>query len=180
MSIRTYQIYLSTTITTPNLGCINPVNLTSNNNASWQINFKSLFGNDYGKYKRCCVRFHLTSQDFSTSDQANIYDAMAGYLTVNFPSSSSITIGQGLPLGIITGTTLLLATGDATPLPLLFYDTSTLGNVQGIDIPMPSENQIFNIQCRSLTNGNLLIPVAGTFFPHYQILLQFELSDPVE
>lgn len=179
MSIKTYQIYLSTTITTPNLGCINPVNLTSNNNASWQINFKSLFGNDYGKYKRCSVRFHLISEDFASSDQANVFDAMAGYLTVNFPSNSSITIGQGLPLGLIRGISTGLTTGDPTYYPLVFYDDSTLGNNQGVDIPMPAENQIFNIQFRRFITGALLAPTGGTF-PHYQILLQFELSDPVE
>ena len=180
MSVKTYQLYLATTITNSVVGLISPINVSQKNNATWQINFKSLFGNDYGKYKRCSVRFHLTSQDFSTSDQANIYDAMAGYLIINFPSTSSITIGQGLPLGIIMANSLLLTTGDPSFLPLLFYDTSTLGNVQGVDINMPSDNQFLNIQCRSLTNGNLLNPVAGTSFPDYQILLQFELSDPIE
>jgi len=176
MAVRTYQLYLATTITQPVLGAVVPVDLTSRNNATWQINFKSLFGNDYGKYKRCSVRFRFFSQDLTSADTENIDNAMAGYIIANFTTVASMSIGQGVPLGFLSGSNIIYTPGG---LPLVYYDNSSMSDNQGVDITMPSENQFLNIQCRSLTNGALLVPAGGNSFPHYQIMLQFELSDPI-
>lgn len=162
--IKTYQIYLSTFDTVLNNNNVQPINLSTPNNATWNINFKALFGNDYGKFKRCSLRGHFISTVYNSEP----LDANAtGYITVSLPSiSGSSNVGTVVGLfypSYAIGTNQAIIT------------FNTLGNVQGVDINMPSENQFLNIQLKQFLETQDNIPL----LPNYQILLQFELSEPI-
>lgn len=168
MSIRTYQLYLSTAITSPTTNNIVPINITNKNSATWQVDFKSLFGNDYKKYKRCSVRCQLHSESWNAANtDENNYD---GYISLSLPSTYSASTSAGIPIALINPS---LATYSTTAQS--FFNISTLGNVQGTDINFPSENQLLTI--KFYTNDAF---TGMSNIPNYQILIQFELSDPVE
>jgi len=165
--MRSYQLYLSTLITSPVSNLIVPVNITNKGNATWQVDFKSLFGNDYGKYSRCSIRAQMHSASWvAANTDENTYD---GYVSLNLPSTYTASTSSGTPIVLLNPS---LATYATTPQS--FYNVSTLGNVQGTDINMPSENQFVTIQFI----GNDSFGIMPTV-PDYQILLQFELSEPV-
>jgi len=49
-----------------------------------------------------------------------------------------------------------------------------MDNAHGVDINMPSDNQYFNLQFVNIDTFQTM-----TNTPDYQILLQFELSEPI-
>lgn len=167
MSIRTYQLYLSTLITSPTSNNIVPINVTNKGNATWQVDFRSLFGNDYGRYNRCSVRVQLHSSSWAAANtDENSFD---GYIILGLPSTYTSTTSKGVPVALINPTLISYATT-----PQSYFNVSTLGNVQGTDINMPAENSLLNIQF--LTNDSFgIMPNV----PDYQILIQFELSQPL-
>lgn len=165
---KTYHLYLSTQVTTPANNLIVPVNVTNKANATWQIDFKSLFGNDYDKYKRVTLRAKLISETYTpTQTDHNVY---SGYLAVNLPSNniSSTTLGTPVMLISPSFSTYLNAV-------LSCYNNSTLENAQGVDIQMPNANQFMNIMFVNNDSMTLMTTV-----PEYQIMFQFELSEPIE
>lgn len=167
MSIKSYQLYLSTLVTSPTSNNIVPIDISNKANATWQVDFRSLFGNDMGKYRRCSVRVQLHSASWNaTNTDENTYD---GYLTLSLPSTSSASTSKGVPVALMNPS---LATYSTTPQS--FYNVSTLGNVLGTDINMPSENQLLNIQVLNNDSFNTMATM-----PDYQILIQFELSDKI-
>jgi hypothetical protein len=166
--MRSFQLYLSTLITSPASNNIVPIDVTNKGQCTWNVDFKSLFGNYYGKYKRCSVRTQMQSASWVAADtDENSYD---GYLSLNLPSTYSASTSAGTPIALLNPS---LAPYASTPQS--FYNVSTLGNVHGTDINMPGENQFITI--RFLTNDSF-----GTMIgvPNYQIMLQFELSEPIE
>jgi hypothetical protein len=164
---KTYQLYLATEITSPTSNNVVPINITNKGNATWQVDFKSLFGDDINKFKRCTLRAHFLSQVFNTSDTA--YDAYSGYLTINLPTVQSASTSKGTPLMLLSPSLAPYSTTSK-----ISYDCSSLGNVQGVDIPMPNANQLFNVQLINSDSFNTISSV-----PDYQLILQFELLDEI-
>jgi hypothetical protein len=165
--MRTYQLYLSTLITTPASNNIVPINVTNKANVTWQVDFKSLFGNDYGLYSRCSVRCHLVSTPWSsTSTDSQTND---GYISLNLPSTFCASTSKGTPIALLYSS---VATNIAAG-TFSYYNVNTLGNNQGTDINMPSQNQFLNIQLL----GNDSFAAVSSY--DYSILLQFELSEPI-
>jgi hypothetical protein len=165
--MRTYQLYLSTLITSPVTNNIVPINVTNKANVTWQVDFKSLFGNDYGKYSRCSVRCHLVSTPWvSTATDSETND---GYISLNLPSTFCASTSKGTPIALLYSS---VATNQVLNTPYSYYNVNTLGNNQGTDINMPSQNQLFNIQ---ILSNDSFIAVSSY---DYNILLQFELSEP--
>lgn len=166
--IRTYQLYLSTQVTSPTSNNIVPINVTNRANAVWQVDFKSLFGNDFDKYKRCSVRAELISEKWVGAD--NDMNTYSGYLGINLPSTGNASTTLGTPIlsifpsGVISATTVQAA-----------YIISSMGSNQGVDIIFPSANQLMNIM---FVNNDAMTLMSTV--PHYQILFQFELSEPIE
>jgi len=167
MSVRSYQLYLSTLITSPTSNSIVPINISNKANATWQVDFRSLFGTDWGKYRRCSVRIQLHSASWNAANtDENSYD---GYLTLSLPSTSSASTSKGTPVALINPSLAVYSTTAQS-----FYNVSTLGNVQGTDINFPAENQLLNIQVLNNDSFNTMANM-----PDYQILIQFELSDKI-
>ena len=164
--MRTYQLYLSTLITSPASNNIVPINVTNKANVTWQVDFKSLFGNDYGLYSRCSVRCHLVSTPWSsTSTDSQSND---GYISLNLPSTFCASTSKGTPIALLYSSPATNTTAGT----FSYYNINTLGNNQGTDINMPSQNQLFNIQLL----GNDSFAAVSSY--DYSILLQFELSEP--
>lgn len=166
--IRTYQLYLSTQVTSPTSNNIVPINVTNRANAVWQVDFKSLFGNDFDKYKRCSVRAELISESWNSGNTD--WNNYSGYLGINLPSTSNASTTLGTPIMQIFPTNVPVYDNPQTA-----YHCDTLGNNQGVDIAFPSANQLINLM---FVNNDAMTLMTNT--PHYQILLQFELSDSVE
>lgn len=165
--MKVYQLYLSTMITTPKTNNVVPLNVSDKGNCTWQVDFKSLFNGDNLKYKRCQVRFNLISETWTAG--ASDWNNYTGYLSVNLPSSFCSTTGMGTPLGLISPTDAP-TTGSSTHC----YLVSTLGDQVGVDINMPSENQFLNVQFLNDDSFSIISSV-----PNYQLLLNFELSEPI-
>lgn len=166
---RTYQLYLSTQITIPASNNVVPVDITNKANGIWQVNFKTLFGNNYNKYKRCSVRALLISEKWASADtDVNNY---SGYLAINLPSVSSSFTTLGTPIMLLTPSKALSVNASA----LSCYNCSTMDAAQGVDINLPSENQYMSIQFCNNDSFSLMTTV-----PDYQIMFQFELSEPIE
>lgn len=168
---RTFQLYLSTQITDAGASPTNniiPVDKTKLANVTWQVDFKSLFGNYYNKFKRCSVRAQLISEKWTATD--NDENTRSGYLAINLPATGNASTTRGTPILCISPSTAVSATT-----LLGAYIVSSLGNVQGVDITMPAENQFLNVM---FVNDDALTLMATV--PEYQILFQFELSEPVE
>lgn len=168
MSIRNYQLYLSTQITSPTSNNIVPINVVNKANATWQVDFRSLFGTDYGKYRRCSVRVQIHSSTWATgiADENN-FD---GYISLNLPSTSCASTSKGTPVALISPTFAIVSGAAAS-----YYNVSTLGNVQGTDINMPADNQLLNIQILPTDSFSTLNNMTD-----YQMMIQFELSDRIE
>lgn len=164
---RIYNLYLSTQITTPANNLVVPVNITNKANGQWMVDFKSLFGADAYKYRRCQVRFHLTSESWTSA--ASDWNNFQGYLALTLPSTfqSATTIGTVIGLLYPQDTNSTDSNNS--------YNLTTLGNQVGVDINMPRDNQLVSI--RFCNDDSLSIMNAAV--PNYQILLCFELSDPI-
>lgn len=165
---KTYQLYLATEITSPTSNLIVPIDKTNKANVTWQVDFKSLFGDDINKFKRCTLRAHFLSQVMATTD--TVFDVKGGFLAINLPTTySSSTSTSGTPVMLIfpSGEPSLTA-------EYVAYNCSTLGNVQGVDIPMPTSNQFLNVRLMNSDSTNIQLSA-----PDYQLILQFELLDEV-
>lgn len=163
--VKCFQLYLATEITSPTSNDIVPINVTNKGNATWNVNFKALFGDDIYKYKRCTLRAQLLSQVFNTADTT--FDIFSGYLSINLPTTNSASTSKGTPIMLLSPQIVPYITTSKSA-----YNCSTLGNVQGVDIPIPSANQLINIQFMNSDSFNIM---SNT--PDYQLLLQFELLD---
>lgn len=170
MSVSTYQLYLSTQITSPATNNVVPVDISQKANAKWQVNFRALFGNSYGKYKRCSVRAMLMSENFGSS--ATDWNTYNGYLAINLLSNNNATTTLGTPLMLLNVIqTATLTTAKSA------YLCSTLSDANGVDIAFPAENQFINIMF--VNNDAMTLMTATTqAIPDYQLILQFELSEP--
>lgn len=172
-NVKIFHLWLNTKLTTPatNLAVpITNVSATTLNNVSWMVDFDSLFRGWNKKYKRCNVKFQLNSDTWTAS--GTDWETYNGILAFNLPSDAGSSTTNGTALGLIQPVDCP-TTGTSTHC----YFVSTLSNQQGVDILVPQSNQIFTISfLRNTTVMNLIT----TSLPDYQILFQFELSEPIE
>lgn len=159
-----YSLYLSTQVTAPVSNIIVPVNKTNLANVSWNIDWDNLFRKEQYNYKHCRVRYSLTTNKWTAIGSNDDWDNYQGYLACSLPSMYNATTTSGTFLGIIYPTDVYTVTvsNDHTIV------SSTMGEV-GIDISMPMNNSVLNIQF--LTDTGAFIGIT----PEYQIILSFEL-----
>lgn len=168
---KVFHLWLSSAITAPANNLAVPLNNTGAsalNNLSWRIDWDSLFRGWNYKYKRCSVKFQLNMQSFTGVSTA--WNTLNGVLVCNLPSDAGSSTNMGTALGLYYPTTN--PTGGTTHCMQLNY----LGNQNGVDILVPNTNSILTLSFMRQDQINL----NTTTISDYQILLQFELSEPIE
>jgi hypothetical protein len=168
---KVFHLWLSSSITAPASNLAVPLNnsgAAALNNLSWMVDWDSLFRGWNKKYKRCTVKFQLNMQSFTGVSTA--WNTLNGVLVCNLPSDAGSSTNMGTALGLYYPTTN--PTGGTTHCMQLNY----LGNQSGVDILMPSTNSILTLAFMRQDQ----LALNTTTIADYQILLQFELSDPVD
>jgi hypothetical protein len=169
MSSKVFHLWLSSSITAPANNLVVPINnsgASALNNLSWMVDWDSLFRGWNKKYKRCTVKFQLNMQSFTGVSTA--WNTLNGVLTCNLPSDAGSSTNMGTALGLYYPQTNL--TGGTTHVIAVNY----LDNQNGVDILMPSTNSLFTLSFMRQDQ----VALNTTTIADYQILLQFELSDP--
>ena len=166
--MRTYNLYLNTLITSPASNAIVPINITNKANAQWNVDFRTLFNGAHEKYRRCSVRFSMQSESWAAS--GTDWENYSGYLAISLPSIFGSSTTTGTLLGLINPIDCP-TTGTTTHC----YQISTLSDAQGVDIVIPTSNQLLNVMFVADDSFGL---IASTM-PNYSLLLQFEFSEPV-
>lgn len=168
---RVFHLWLSTSITSPtsNLAIPLQTGATRLNNMSWQVDFDSLFRGWNKKYRKCSVKYQLNMQSFTGVSTA--WETLNGVLACNFGSDAGSSTTMGIVLGLYYPVTN--PTGGTTHCMAL----NTLGQQVGVDIIVPTSNQVFTLSfLKSTGDGALNTTTIGD----YQILLQFELREPIQ
>lgn len=170
--MRTFNLYLSTMLTSPTSNYVIPVNKSNLSSVTWNVDFENLFRGWNKKYKRCTLRFFLNTTSWAAV--ATDWETFNGYLTCNLPSVAGSSTVNGTMLGLVYPADCP-TTGTATHC----MSVSTLGNQQGVDIMMPQGVQ--NVTLQFYRDADV---AAGTTFManmvDYQIQILFELSEPIE
>jgi len=161
-----FNLYLSTQVTSSTTSGYNPVipiNKTSLNNVTWNIDWSNLFKGEEKNYKYCRVRFNMVSNSFTSV--ANAWNNLSGYLTCNLSSQYGLT-GTGAILGL-TYPIDCPTTGSTTHVILV----NTLSEC-GVDVIIPGPNNS-NFTLTYMNDDAQTIN--ATFSFDYEILLTFEL-----
>jgi len=167
---KVFTLWLSTRITGPSSNLAVPLNTANYNNISWQVDWDSLFRGYNKKYRRCNVKFQLHSDTFEAN--VNDWETFQGVLTCNLPSDAGSSTNFGTALGLYSPTDC-----PTTSTTVHCFVLNTLANQQGVDVLIPQNNSLFNIRWVQYT-GVMDLETTTNF--NYQILLQFELSSPIE
>ena len=167
--VKVFHLWLSTRITTPKSNLVVPLNIAAKNNCTWQVDWDSLFRGWNKKYRRCTVKFQLNSDSWTAS--GSDWESYNGVLVCNLASDTGSTTNFGTALGLIAPIDCP-TTGTTTHC----YTVNTLGQQQGADVIVPQSNTMFTISYVSYI-GDLGL-ISSTIYD-YQILLQFELSEPI-
>lgn len=170
--VRVYHLWLSSKITSPTSNLVVPLNNTGSsalNNLSWSVDWDSLFRGWNKKYKRCTVKYQLNMDSFTGVSTA--WETLNGVLVCNLASDSGSSTNGGTALGLYYPQTN--PTGGSTHCMAVNY----LGNQNGVDIIVPQSNSIFTLSFMKSTGAYGL---NTTTMGDYQILLEFELSEPIE
>jgi hypothetical protein len=174
MSAKVFHLWLSTKLTSPASNLAVPLNntgATKLNNISWMVDWDSLFRGWNKKYKRCSVKFQLNMDSFTGISTA--WETLNGVLVCNLASNTGSSTNGGTALGLYYPITN--PTGGTTHCMALNY----LGNQNGVDIIVPQDNAVFTLSFSGInTSGQLHLN--NTTIGDYQILLQFELSEPIQ
>lgn len=174
---RVFHLWLSTYISSSEVPAGNPVvpiipavlTTTNQNQITWQIDWDNLFKGENKKFKRCNLRLKLNSQSWTAA--AGDWESYNGVLTCNLASNSSGTTTTGTPLALFAPEDAP-TTGTTTHVIVI----NTLAHQFGADVIVPTGNSFFTISWYKQTFLELLaVPVYD-----YQVLLQFELYDPIE
>jgi hypothetical protein len=165
-----FHLYLSTLITAPVSNLVVPLNNTSLANVSWQVDWDSLFRGWNKKYKRCNVKLKLQTQSWTAN--ANDWETFTGVLVCNLPSDTGSSTNWGTALSLYSPEDCP-TTGTSTHCITI----NTFGHQQGVDILIPQANSIFTLTWLK-PNGSLAITAQA--LTDYQVLIQFELSSPIE
>lgn len=173
---KVFHLWLSTKLQSPVGNLAVPITqtaiLASVNSVAWNVDFDSLFRGWNKKFKRCSIRFSLKSDSWTSS--ALDWENYQGVLTITLPSDTGSTTNFGTALGLIFPSDV-----PTTGTSLHCYNISTLGNQEGADVLVPQSNQIMTINFvrNGQTMGLIEYPQD---IPDYQIMLLFELSEPIE
>jgi hypothetical protein len=169
-NMRIYTVYLSTYNTTPVSNNVVPIDVANPANATWMVDWNNLFKGEQFKYKRCSVRFSITSNPWAGAG-TNFYNFSIP-LTCNLSSMFHSGTTIGTVLGILHPETI--PTGGTQHA----YIESTLSDAQGVDVNIPSGVSHFTITFGS--NDTFSVSTVNSVLTGYIILLQFELSMPVD
>jgi hypothetical protein len=169
MTSKIYTLYLSTLVTAPVNNLIVPLNKTNLANVTWMIDFNNLFQGNNSKFRRCTVRHKLISTGWAGSDTD--WESYSGILCCNLPSTFASSTNNGTILNIINPQTISIGGTRHC------YISNTLGYQTGVDINMPSG--VFPVTF-SFYNDDALTFINNPNAPDWQMMMQFELSDPIE
>jgi len=175
--VRVYHLWLSTKVVAANAPAgipitpVTPATLTTTNtnNVTWQVDWDNLFKGYNKKYRRCSVKFQLNSDSWTAA--AGDWETYNGVLTCSLQSNTTGITTYSTPLGLYYAVDCP-TTGTTTHAIVL----NTLSNQQGVDVLVPTGNSYFTL---SWYRSNL-IALTGASIYDYQILLQFELSEPFD
>jgi hypothetical protein len=170
---KVFHLYLSTLITAPVSNLVVPlttISTTTTPNVSWQVDWDSLFRGWNKKYRRCNVKLYLQTQSFSAS--ANDWETFSGVLVCNLPSDAGSSTNWGTALSLYNPADCP-TTGTTTHSIVI----NTLSNQQGVDVLIPQANSIFTL---TFLKPNATLDITAQAIPSYQVLLQFELSEPID
>jgi len=172
MSSKVYTLYLSTFASATDIpanSLVIPVSRSNLANVSWLIDFNGLFKGDQHKFRRCTIRHKLTSEGWTGAD--GNWESYTGILCCTLPSSYTASTTNGTVLGLLYPTTL--PTGGTRHC----YVSDTFGDQNGVEINMPSGSTQVAFQ---IYNDNAPTFISNPNAPNWQILIHFELSDPIE
>lgn len=174
---RVYHLWLSTYISSAGAPAGSPVvpvlpaSLTTSNQnqITWQIDWDNLFKGDNKKFKHCNLRFKLNSQSWTAT--GTDWDTYNGVLCCNLASNSSGTTTYGTPLSLFAPEDCP-TTGTTTHC----IQINTLAYQFGADVIVPTGNSYFTISWYKQD----FVELMGVPIYDYQVLLQFELYDPIQ
>jgi hypothetical protein len=170
--MKVYHLYLSTKITAPTSNLVVPLTTPSSAtlpSLSWLVDWDSLFKGENKKYRRCSVKFQLNSDSFSAS--AGDWETYNGILACNLASNAGSATNYGTLLGMVYPIDC-----PTTSTTTHCFFLNTLSNQNGVDIIPPSSNS--PLQISWLKYSGAMGYMTGIL--DYQIILQFELSDPID
>jgi hypothetical protein len=173
--VKIFHLWLSSKITTPTSNLAVPLNntgATKLNNLSWQVDWNGLFRGWNKKYKRCNVKFQLNMDSFTGISTA--WETLNGVLVCNLASDAGSNTNGGTALGLYYSVTN--PTGGTTHCMALNY----LGNQQGVDVIVPTDNAIFTLSFMTVSSSTGQFQLNTNTIADYQILLQFELSESID
>jgi hypothetical protein len=158
-----FTLYLNTSDAFPNL-----YSNADKSNATWLVNWESLFDGENDKYNKCRVRVSLIS-----TQSASITDAASkGVLVANFGSRYSSGITRDMPLGLIN---VYASTTAGQP----YFALDTLESA-GANINVPKGTTYLNLGLYKQSfgaNGSANNVLTGVNVD-YQVFFTFELYDP--
>jgi hypothetical protein len=174
---RVYHLWLSTYISSSSAPAGNPVvpvipatlTTSNQNQITWQIDWDSFFKGENKKYKRCNLRLKLNSESWTAA--AGDWELYNGVLTCNLASNSVGVTTFGTPLALFSPIDC-----PTTSTTIHCIQIDTLANVFGTGVIVPTGNSYFTLSWYKQSFLELL----GAAVYDYQVLLQFELYDPIE
>lgn len=170
---KVFHLYLSTKITSPTSNLVvpmtNPITSTNLNNISWMVDWDSLFRGWNKKYKRCIVRLYLNSDSYGTSPSD--FENYSGVLACNLPSDAGSSTNYGTALTIYYPVDTPSANSNHC------FILNTMDQQQGVEVLIPTGVSPFTISWLK-ANGSMGLNTNSMY--DYQVLFQFELSDPIE
>jgi hypothetical protein len=172
--MKVYHLYLSTKITSPTSNLVVPLQSVSTAtlpSMSWMVDWDSLFKGENKRHKRCSVKFQLNADSWSAvSTDWEVYN---GLLACNLASNAGSSTNYGTALGLFYPIDV-----PTTNTTFHTYSLNTLSHQSGVDIIPPTSNA--PLQILWLKGNGAMGFISGVGVVDYQILLQFELSEPID
>ena len=169
---RVYHLYLSTQLSSPASNYIVPITFVDNtsikSNLTWIVDWDNLFRGNQKNYKRCSVQWALQSNSWTLA--ATNWETFTGILSSNLASQYGSTTNNGTLLGYVCPS--------ASPVSAtkVLYNMDTFPNANGVDINAPT-NGVSPLTLMFMNQDTLTTMNTMTY--HYQIILQFTLSEPI-
>lgn len=141
---------------------------TLNSKAKYQVNFDTLFNNRQRFYKKCQVRYLLTSNRLTSTPLGNVVGGI--YIT---GLSMQNTLGAyGLPICNL----LFPQNSAAVETGGYFFNRSSLTDVNGVQLcSIPYGTQVIGVDFVSVLD----VLLQGGNIPDYDLELHFEFYDPI-
>lgn len=170
--MKVFHLYLSTKITSPTSNLVVPLQTptaTTLAYLSWLVDWDSLFKGENKNYKRCSVKFQLNSDSWTAL--STDWETMNGILATNLASNAGSSTNWGTVLGMVYPIDT-----PTTNTTTHCFSINTLSNQNGVDIIPPTSNS--TLQLLWLKSSGAMGYMTNLL--DYQIILQFEFSEPIE